>query len=58
MLERIGPMRQMQLSPDNPKPVWVYNIIAENTLDEEVLESHDLNCSVQEALKRATKRRG
>ncbi len=58
MLERIGPMRQMQLSPDNPKPVWVYNIIAENTLDEEVLESHELNCSVQEALKRATKRRG
>ena len=58
MLERIGPMRQMQLNPDNPKPVWVYNIIAENTLDEEVLESHDLNCSVQEALKRATKRRG
>ena len=55
MLERIGPMRQMQLGL---KDVWVYNIVAEDTLDEEVIESHALKCSVQDALKLATKRRG
>src|SRR5208282_1660364 len=55
MLERIGPMRQMQLGLTD---VWVYNIVAEDTLDEEVIESHTLKGGVQEALKLATKRRG
>src|SRR5271166_949724 len=55
MLERIGPMRQMQLGLTD---VWVYDIVAENTLDEEVIESHTLKGGVQEALKLATKRRG
>lgn len=54
MLERIGSMRQMQLGLTD---VWVYNIIAEDTLDEEVIESHALKLSVQDALKLATKRR-
>jgi hypothetical protein len=55
MLERIGPMRQMQLGLTD---VWVYDIVAENTLDEEVIEKHVTNCTVQEALEKATKRRG
>ncbi len=58
MLERIGPMRQMQLNPDNPKPVWVYDIVAENTLDEDVIECNTSDRSVLDALLLATKRRG
>jgi hypothetical protein len=58
MLERIGPMRQMQLNPENPKPVWVYDIVAENTLDEDVIECNTSDRSVLDALLLATKRRG
>ncbi len=56
MLERIGAMRQYQGGYD--RPVWVYNIVAENTLDEEVIESHTTKCGVQQALLNAMKRRG
>lgn len=55
ILERIGAMRQYQAGHETE--VWEYQIIAENTLDEEVIESHILKCSVQDALKLATKRR-
>ncbi len=55
MLERIGAMRQLQagLSRD----VWVYNIVAENTFDEDVIESHEAKRSVQDQLLLAMKRR-
>jgi SNF2 family DNA or RNA helicase len=56
MLERIGAMRQYQGGYD--RPVWVYDIVAENTLDEEVIESHTTKCGVQQALLNAMKRRG
>lgn len=56
MLERIGPMRQFQAGFD--RPVWVYDIIAESTLDEEVIESHTTKCGTQQALMNAMKRRG
>jgi hypothetical protein len=55
MLERIGPMRQLQAGLD--RPVWVYDIIAENTLDEDVLAAHTKNWTAQEALLRAMNRR-
>jgi SNF2 family DNA or RNA helicase len=56
MLERIGPMRQFQGGYD--RPVFVYDIIADNTLDEEVIESHTTKCGTQQALMNAMKRRG
>lgn len=55
MLERIGPMRQMQAGLD--RPVYVYDIVAENTLDEDVIESHAAKRSVQDALLKAMNRR-
>lgn len=55
MLERIGPMRQMQAELD--RPVFVYDIIAEKTIDETVIEAHVAKRSVQDALLNAMKRR-
>ena len=55
MLERIGPMRQLQAGLD--RPVWVYDIVAEATLDEDVIESHTAKRSVQDQLLLAMKRR-
>ena len=55
MLERIGPMRQMQAGLD--RPVWVYDIVAENTIDEDVIEAHIAKRGVQDALLTAMKRR-
>lgn len=55
MLERIGPMRQLQAGLD--RPVFVYDIIAEDTLDETVIESHAAKQTVQNALLSAMKRR-
>ena len=55
MLERIGPMRQLQAGLD--RPVWVYDIVAAETLDEDVLESHVKNWTAQEALLAAMNRR-
>ena len=56
MLERIGPMRQFQAGLD--RAVLVYDIIADNTLDEEVIESHTTKCGIERALLNAMKRRG
>jgi hypothetical protein len=56
MLERIGPMRQFQAGYH--RPVWVYDIVAKGTLDEEVIDSHTTKCGVQTALLHAMKRRG
>ena len=55
MLERIGPMRQMQAGLD--RPVWVYDIVAEDTLDEDVIAAHVAKRSVQDALLAAMNRR-
>lgn len=55
MLERIGPMRQLQASKD--RAVFVYDIIANDTLDDDILKVHDTNISVQDALLGAMKRR-
>jgi hypothetical protein len=54
-LERIGPMRQLGAGFD--RPVWVYNLIAEDTLDEVVLEAHDRDWTAQDALLNALNRR-
>ena len=55
MLERIGSMRQLQAGFD--RPVWVYDIVSENTLDEDVLAAHISKRSVQDQLLEAMKRR-
>ncbi len=54
MLERIGPMRQIQMGFD--RPVYVYDIVASGTLDETVIEAHTHKWGVQNALLQAMKR--
>lgn len=48
VLERIGPMRQKQAGHD--RPVFVYNIIARNTMDEIVIDRTDGKKTIQDAL--------
>lgn len=55
VIERIGPTRQMQAGLD--RPVFVYDIIAEDTIDEVVLRRHESKRSVMELLLEATNRR-
>jgi SNF2 family DNA or RNA helicase len=54
ILERIGPLRQYQAGLD--RPVYVYFIVARDTLDEEVLARHETKRSVQDLLLDAMKR--
>lgn len=54
IIERIGPTRQAQAGYD--RPVFLYYLIASNTLDEEVLDRLQGKASVQEALLMAMKR--
>ena len=55
-LERIGPMRQLQAGLD--RPVWVYEIIAENTIeDEDVIPANIMKKGVQDSLLYAMNRR-
>lgn len=54
--ERLGAMRQMQSGYD--RDVFEHYIVAEGTLDEDVLERHISKRSVQDALMLAMKRRG
>lgn len=56
ILERIGPVRQAQSG--YRRNVYVYEIVAKDTVDEDVLVSHVTKCSVQNALLLAMKRRG
>lgn len=56
MIERAGPMRQLQAGFD--RPCWVYQIIAEDTVDEAVIASQVSKTSVQTALLNAMKRHG
>ena len=55
MLERIGPMRQFQAG--FKRPVWIYDIIAADTIDEDIIDAHRSKRSVQDALLNAMKRR-
>lgn len=55
VIERIGPVRQMQAGFN--RPVFIYNIVAKNTLDLTVLRKHKLKCSVQDALMEAASRK-
>lgn len=48
MLERIGPVRQLQAGFD--RNVFIYNIVAKGTLDETVLQSRITKASVQDLL--------
>jgi SNF2-related domain len=54
-LERIGPMRQFNAGFN--REVLVQNLVAHDTLDEDVLEAHAENRGVQDALLLAMKRR-
>lgn len=56
ILERIGPMRQMQSGHD--RPVWVYEIVAEDTEDERVCLRHISKRSVMDLLMEALKAKG
>jgi len=53
-LERIGPMRQFNAG--YKRAVTVHNIIAADTLDEDVLDAHENHRGVQDALLLAMKR--
>ena len=46
IIERIGPVRQMQAGYD--RPVFIYNIIARNTVDKLVMDRVETKKSVQE----------
>ena len=56
MIERIGPMRQMQSG--HPRPVYRYRIVAVDTVDEMVAERRAGKRSVQDILLAAMKRLG
>jgi SNF2 family DNA or RNA helicase len=55
IIERIGPMRQKQAGYD--RPVFVYPILARNTVDDLVMDRLTSKKSVQEILLEALKRR-
>jgi hypothetical protein len=56
IIGRIGPVRQMQSGHD--RPVFIYDIVAEDTVDELVLARHDSKRGVQDLLMEAMKRKG
>ena len=56
ILERIGPTRQMQAGHD--RPVFVHNILARDTVDEQILERIETKREVQDILLSAMKRKG
>lgn len=55
ILERIGPMRQFQAGLD--RPVYVFDIVARHTEDENVMLVHHENRSVQDVILESMKRR-
>jgi|SRR5580765_2696930 len=54
VIERIGPTRQMQAGHD--RPVFIHYILAQGTLDYEVMERLETKRSVQDSLLNAMKR--
>ena len=55
IIERIGPVRQLQSGHD--RPVFIYDIAAVDTIDEVVLALHQSKRAVQDLLLEAMKRR-
>ena len=55
IIERIGPVRQAQSG--HPRPVFIYNIIAEGTLDRAVIARRSSKKEVQDILLEELKRR-
>lgn len=55
IIERIGPMRQLQAGHN--RPVFIYNIVGQNTIDDMVLERMDGKKSVQDVLLNAMAKR-
>jgi hypothetical protein len=56
MIGRVGPVRQFQAG--HKRPVYIYNILARDTVDELVLARHETKREVQDLLLEAMKRRG
>ena len=54
IIERIGPVRQLQAGHD--RPVWIYDIVAKGTIDGLVLKRHKTKQDVQTILLEAMKR--
>ena len=55
IIERIGPVRQLQSGYD--RPVFIYDIVAADTVDELVIARHETKREVQDLLLEAMKRR-
>lgn len=55
VIERIGPVRQMQSGFN--RPVYVYDLVAEDTIDEDVMLRYESKRSVQDLLLAAAQRR-
>lgn len=55
VIERIGPVRQLQAG--TPRAVFVYRIVARDTVDELVTQRLDTHASVQDVLRQAMTRR-
>lgn len=55
VIERIGPVRQLQSGHE--RPVFIYHIIAHDTVDEDVMLRRDSKKAVQDVLLEAMKRR-
>lgn len=55
IIERIGPMRQLQSG--NDRDVWIYRIIADDTMDEVVVKKRNSKDDTQEALLKYLKRK-
>ena len=56
IIERIGPTRQMQAGHD--RPMFIYNIVARDTVDELVLKRVETKREVQDLLLEAMKTKG
>lgn len=55
IIERVGPMRQLQAGFD--RPVMIYDIVAKDTIDELVVGRHQSKQSIQQVLLDAAKQR-
>lgn len=56
IIERIGPTRQLQAGHN--RPVFIYHIVARDTIDEIVMERRESKREVQDLLLEACKRKG
>jgi len=54
IIERVGPMRQAQAGKD--RPLFLYDIVADGTIDDVVMSRHETKRSVQELLMEAMRR--